>query len=93
MRGYSKDRDGHLNRLRRIENQIRDLHRMVEDDVYRIDVLNKIADATRALRTVSLGLVEEHVEHCVTQAVVNGGSSADEKITDASNAIARLARS
>ncbi|MFD9734811.1 metal-sensitive transcriptional regulator [Umezawaea sp. NPDC059074] len=93
MRGYAKNKDSHLNRLHSIENQIRDLHRLIEDDAYCIDVLDRIADATAALRAVSLGLLEDHVGHCVTQAVLDAGSAADEKVTDASKAIARLVRS
>lgn len=93
MRGYAKNKDSHLNHLRRIENQIRHLHEMFGGDAYRIDVLDQIAEATATLRAVSLSLPEDHVEHCVTQAVLDGGLSADEKVTDASKAIAQLVRS
>jgi CsoR family transcriptional regulator, copper-sensing transcriptional repressor len=93
MRGYTTDKDGYLKRLRRIEGQIRGLQRMVENDEYCIDVLTQISAATKALQAVSLGLMDEHLRHCVTQAVADGGKDADEKVREASEAIARLVRS
>jgi DNA-binding FrmR family transcriptional regulator len=93
MRGYTSDKDGYLKRLRRIEGQIRGLQRMVENDEYCIDVLTQISAATKALQAVSLGLMDEHLKHCVAQALVDGGKSADDKIREASEAIARLVRS
>jgi DNA-binding FrmR family transcriptional regulator len=93
MRGYTGDKDGYLKRLRRIEGQIRGLQRMVENDEYCIDVLTQISAATKALQAVSLGLMDEHLKHCVAQAVANGGKDADEKVREASEAIARLVRS
>lgn len=93
MRGYTSDKDGYLKRLRRIEGQIRGLQRMVENDEYCIDVLTQISAATKALQAVSLGLMDEHLKHCVAQALVDGGKDADEKIREASEAIARLVRS
>jgi CsoR family transcriptional regulator, copper-sensing transcriptional repressor len=93
MRGYTSDKDGYLKRLRRIEGQIRGLQRMVENDEYCIDVLTQISAATKALQAVSLGLMDEHLRHCVTQAVADGGKDADEKVREASEAIARLVRS
>jgi DNA-binding FrmR family transcriptional regulator len=93
MRGYGTDKDGYLTRLRRVEGQVRGLQRMVENDEYCIDVLTQIAAATKALQAVSLGLMDEHLKHCVAQAVAEGGTSADDKVREASQAIARLVRS
>ncbi|MEU4449074.1 metal-sensitive transcriptional regulator [Actinosynnema sp. NPDC050801] len=93
MPGYSDSREGHLKRLRRIEGQVRGLQRMVENDEYCIDVLTQIAAATKALQAVSLGLLDEHLKHCVAEAVQQGGEVADEKIAEASAAIGRLVRS
>ncbi len=93
MRGYTNDKDAYLKRLRRIEGQIRGLQRMVENDEYCIDVLTQISAATKALQAVSLGLMDEHLRHCVAQAVADGGKDADDKIREASDAIARLVRS
>jgi DNA-binding FrmR family transcriptional regulator len=93
MRGYTSDKDGYLKRLRRVEGQIRGLQRMVENDEYCIDVLTQISAATKALQAVSLGLMDEHLKHCVAQALADGGKDADEKVREASEAIARLVRS
>ncbi|OLF13837.1 transcriptional regulator [Actinophytocola xinjiangensis] len=93
MRGYTSDKDGFLKRLRRVEGQVRGLQRMVENDEYCIDVLTQISAATKALQAVSLGLMDEHLRHCVAQALVDGGKDADEKVREASEAIARLVRS
>ena len=93
MVGYSGSKDGQLKRLRRIEGQIRGLQRMVEEDSYCIDVLTQVSAATRALQSFSLGLLEEHLAHCVAEAAREGGPAADEKVREASQAIARLVRS
>lgn len=93
MAGYTGKKDDHLMRLRRIEGQVRGLQRMVEADDYCIDVLTQISAATKALQAVSLGLMDEHLRHCVAQALTDGGKDADEKIREASEAIARLVRS
>jgi DNA-binding FrmR family transcriptional regulator len=93
MRGYTSDKDGFLKRLRRIEGQVRGLQRMVENDEYCIDVLTQISAATKALQAVSLGLMDEHLRHCVAQALADGGKDAEEKVREASDAIARLVRS
>jgi DNA-binding FrmR family transcriptional regulator len=92
MRGYTGDKDAYLKRLRRIEGQIRGLQRMVENDEYCIDVLTQISAATKALQSVSLGLLDEHLKHCVTEAITQG-ADADAKVREASEAIARLVRS
>ncbi|GAB2966145.1 metal-sensitive transcriptional regulator [Saccharothrix stipae] len=93
MPGYSDSREGHLKRLRRIEGQVRGLQRMVENDEYCIDVLTQIAAATKALQAVSLGLLDEHLKHCVAEAARQGGEVAADKIAEASAAIGRLVRS
>jgi CsoR family transcriptional regulator, copper-sensing transcriptional repressor len=93
MPGYIQHKDDHLRRLRRIEGQIRGLQRMIDDEEYCIDVLTQVSAATRALQAVSLSLLDEHLRHCVSEAMAEGGSVANEKITEASDAIARLVRS
>jgi CsoR family transcriptional regulator, copper-sensing transcriptional repressor len=93
MHGYTHDKDSYVKRLRRIEGQIRGLQRMVDEDKYCIDILTQVAAATRALQSVALALLEEHLSHCVAQAVAEGGEDASDKIREASDAIARLVRS
>jgi len=93
VRGYTKDKDAYAKRLRRIEGQVRGLQRMVDEDAYCIDVLPQIAAATRALQSVALGLLEDHLAHCVAQAVEAGGPDGEEKIREAAEAISRLVRS
>ncbi len=91
--GYSADKDRHLRRLRRIEGQVRGLQRMVDEDSYCIDILTQVSAATKALQSFSLELLDDHLSHCVVQAAQRGGSEADEKVREASEAIARLVRS
>jgi len=91
--GYLQSKDAHLKRLSRIEGQVRGLARMVENDSYCIDVLTQISAATKALESVALALLDEHLSHCVSAAVQEGGDIADQKISEASAAIARLVRS
>ena len=91
--GYSEHKVAHLKRLRRIEGQVRGLQRMVESDTYCIDVLTQISAATKALESVALLLLDEHLSHCVAEAIGVGGEVADQKLTEASAAIARLVRS
>lgn len=91
--GYHDSKQAHLKRLRRIEGQVRGLQRMVEDDTYCIDVLTQISAATKALESVALLLLEDHLGHCVTHAIQAGGDDADAKVREASAAIARLVRS
>ena len=93
MYGYTQNKDSYLLRLRRIEGQIRGLQGMVERDKYCIDILTQIAAVTRALQSVALGLLDEHLAHCVTEAVAEGGDTAAAKVREASDAIARLVRS
>ncbi len=91
--GYADHKDAHLKRLRRIEGQVRGLQRMVETDTYCIDVLTQVSAATKALEAVALLLLEEHLAHCVAEAIAEGGDTADAKIKEASAAIGRLVRS
>jgi DNA-binding FrmR family transcriptional regulator len=92
-RGYTADKAAYGRRLRRIEGQVRGIARMVEDDTYCIDVLTQVSAATKALQAVALGLLEDHLAHCVREAVAGGGDEADTKLREASEAIARLVRS
>ena len=91
--GYSDDKQDLLRRLRRIEGQVRGLQRMVEQDTYCIEVLTQVSAATRALESVALSLLEDHLAHCVAQATAEGGPLAEEKLREANAAIARLVRS
>jgi DNA-binding FrmR family transcriptional regulator len=91
--GYIHNKDDYLKRLRRIEGQARGLQRMVEEEQYCIDILTQVSAMTNALRSVSLGLLDEHLNHCVVNAAAAGGEEADAKLKEASAAIARLVRS
>ncbi len=91
--GYSAQKDAHLKRLRRIEGQIRGLQRMVDEDVYCIDVLTQVSASTKALQSFALSLLEEHLRHCVAAAAEEGGAELDAKVAEATAAIARLLRS
>jgi len=91
--GYIHRKDDYLRRLRRIEGQARGLQRMVEDERYCIDILTQISSITKALQSVGLGLLDEHLNHCVVDAAATGGHEADLKLKEASEAIARLVRS
>jgi DNA-binding FrmR family transcriptional regulator len=93
MHGYVQDKGELLKRLRRAEGQVRGLQRMIEEDAYCIDILTQVSAATKALETVALQLLDDHLSHCVAEAVREGGAVADEKISEASAAIARLVRS
>jgi len=91
--GYAADKDVCLTRLRRIEGQVRGLQRMVDDDKYCIDILTQVSAATSALESVALGLLQQHLRHCVADAVATGGAEAQAKVKEATDAIARLVRS
>ncbi|HSR85810.1 MAG TPA: metal-sensitive transcriptional regulator [Streptosporangiaceae bacterium] len=93
MHGYTQDKDDYLRRLRRIEGQVRGLQKMVTDDKYCIDILTQVSATTRALQSVAIGLLDDHLRHCVAQAVAEGGDIADTKVNEASAAITRLVRS
>jgi CsoR family transcriptional regulator, copper-sensing transcriptional repressor len=91
--GYSATKEDQLKRLRRIEGQVRGLQRMVESDTYCINVLTQVSAANRALESFALGLLDEHLAHCVHDAISSGGADAQAKIAEASAAIARLVKS
>ena len=91
--GYIEDKDAYLKRLRRIEGQIRGLQRMVDEEAYCIDILTQVSAATKALESVALGLLDDHLAHCVVDAARAGGPDAEGKLKEASAAIARLVRS
>ncbi|HLH58401.1 MAG TPA: metal-sensitive transcriptional regulator [Streptosporangiaceae bacterium] len=93
MHGYTQEKDAYLKRLRRIEGQVRGLQRMVETDVYCVDVLTQVSAVTRALQAVALGLLEDHLGHCVAQAIEQGGPEASDKVKEAAAAISRLVKS
>ena len=91
--GYITDKEKYLNRMRRIEGQARGIHKMVEDEKYCIDILTQVSAATKALETVALSLLSDHLSHCVAEASAEGGEVAAEKVREANEAIARLVRS
>ncbi len=91
--GYADHKQDYLRRLRRIEGQVRGLQRMVEEDQYCIDILTQVSAVTKALESTALRLLDEHLAHCVTRAIEAGGQEADDKLAEASAAIARLVRS
>ena len=91
--GYIGRQDDYLRRLRRIEGQARGLQRMVEEEKYCIDILTQVSAMTKALQSVALGLLDEHLSHCVVDAAREGGDEAEIKVKEASDAIARLVRS
>jgi len=92
-RGYAQDKVAYQRRLNRIEGQVRGIARMVDEDAYCIDVLTQVSAATKALQAVALGLLDDHLGHCVRDAVQTGGEEADAKLREATEAIARLVRS
>ena len=92
MHGYVGNKDALLARLRKVEGQVRGLARMVEEDTYCIEVLTQVSATTKALEAVALSLLDDHLTHCVAEATAQGGHVADEKLREASAAIARLVR-
>ncbi|MFE4637697.1 metal-sensitive transcriptional regulator [Streptomyces sp. NPDC056773] len=92
VHGYHHQKDEHLKRLRRIEGQIRGLQRLVDEDVYCIDILTQVSASTKALQSFALQLLEEHLRHCVADAALKGGGEIDAKVEEATKAIARLLR-
>jgi DNA-binding FrmR family transcriptional regulator len=93
VHGYSPNKENYSKRLRRIEGQVRGVAKMIDEDKYCIDVLTQISAVTSALQSVALGLLDEHLGHCVSHAVAEGGDDAAAKLAEASAAIARLVRS
>jgi len=95
--GYSPHKEAYLLRLKRIEGQVRGIARMVDEDKYCIDILTQVAAVTKALHAVSLGLVEEHIGHCVVGAAAEPDAALraeaiDFKVKEATDAIGRLLR-
>jgi len=90
--GYIDHKADVLKRLRKIEGQVRGLQRLVEEDTYCIDVLTQVSATTKALESTALLLLDDHLSHCVAHAVAEGGDVAEEKLTEASAAIARMVR-
>ncbi len=93
QRGYSEDKAAVQQRLRRIEGQVRGLQRMVEEDRYCINVLEQVSAVTRALQSVALVLLDDHLEHCVADAIQAGGDDTAARLSEVSAAIGRLVRS
>ncbi|MDX2376869.1 metal-sensitive transcriptional regulator [Microbacterium sp. LRZ72] len=93
MNGYMANKEDLLARLKRAEGQVRGIARMVDEDKYCIDILTQVSAATRALETVALSLLADHLSHCVAEAAAEGGPVAAEKVREANDAIARLVRS
>jgi DNA-binding FrmR family transcriptional regulator len=94
MRGYTMNREDYLRRLSRIEGQVRGIRRMVENDEYCIDILTQVSAATKALQSVAIGLLDEHVRHCVRDAAAGSDRGhADRMVTEATRAIERLVKS
>ncbi len=90
MPGYEMNKDELLGRLRRIEGQVRGIAQMVEQDRYCIDVLTQISAATKGLQSVAVGMFDDHLRHCVADAVAAGGPEAEQKLTEATDAVQRL---
>jgi CsoR family transcriptional regulator, copper-sensing transcriptional repressor len=93
MRGYTMNKDDYRNRLRRIEGQVRGLQRMVDEDSYCIDILTQVSAVTKALQSVAVGLLDEHIRHCVSDAARGDDDErAGEMVTEATKAIERLVK-
>ena len=92
MAGYSFSKDDYTARLSKIEGQVRGLQRMIDEDKYCIDVLTQISSVTKALQSVGVGLIDEHLRHCVQEATARSEDEGDAKIHEATAAIARLLR-
>jgi CsoR family transcriptional regulator, copper-sensing transcriptional repressor len=92
MRGYTLDKDDYLLRLRKIEGQVRGIQRLVEDDTYCIDILTQIASVNAALQKVALGLVDQHLRHCVMEAVTTSPEAGEQRLAEAILAVERLAQ-
>lgn len=90
--GYISDKDRYLRRMKRLEGQARGISRMIDEEQYCIDILTQISALTSALQSVAIGLVDDHLRHCVADAAAEGGDVADARIAEVSQAIARLVR-
>jgi DNA-binding FrmR family transcriptional regulator len=94
MRGYTMNKTDYLNRLRRVEGQVRGLQRLVDRNAYCPEVLTQVSAVTKALESVALGLLDEHIRCCVTHAAASGNAQrTDFMVTEASRAIERLVKS
>ncbi|USI92967.1 metal-sensitive transcriptional regulator [Rhodococcus pyridinivorans] len=93
LHGYLSDKERYLQRMKRIEGQARGIHRMIDEEQYCIDILTQISALKSALENVALGLMDDHLKHCVVDAARRGGAASDEKIAEASAAITRLVKS
>ncbi len=91
--GYISDKERYLARLKRIEGQARGIHRMVEEEKYCIDILTQVSAATKALQALALSLLDDHMAHCLVDAARQGGAEQEQKLKEASEAIARLVKS
>ncbi|WP_285728027.1 metal-sensitive transcriptional regulator [Psychromicrobium xiongbiense] len=96
--GYTEDKEAYARRLRRVEGQVRGIAKMIDDDKYCIDILTQIAAVNKALHAVSIGLLQEHINHCVVGAAEESSQAGDptivqEKVEEATAAISRLLRS
>jgi CsoR family transcriptional regulator, copper-sensing transcriptional repressor len=92
MAAYEMQKTDIAKRLARIEGQVRGIAGMIENDRYCIEVLDQISAVTKGLQTVAVGLLHDHLGHCVTHAIEAGGPDAEAKIHEATAAIARLMR-
>ncbi len=93
VRGYTMNKDDYRKRLRRIEGQVRGLQRMIDEDTYCIDVLTQVSAVTKALQSVAVGLLDEHIRHCVSDAARGDDTDrAREMVTEATRAIERLVK-
>ncbi len=93
IRGYSMDKDDYVKRLNRVEGQVRGIRRMIEEDTYCIDVLTQVSAVTKAIQAVAVGLLDQHVRHCVADAVASGEPvDIDRMVTEATRAIERLVK-
>lgn len=93
VRGYTMDKADYLKRLKRIEGQVRGLQRMIDEDTYCIEVLTQVSAVTKALQSVAVGLLDQHVRHCVSNAAAEDPAHAERMITEATRAIERLIKS
>lgn len=93
VHGYTMDKDNYLKRLKRIEGQVRGLQRMIDEDTYCIDILTQVSAVTSALQSVAVGLLDQHVRHCVSNAAADDPDEAGRMVTEATRAIERLLKS
>jgi DNA-binding FrmR family transcriptional regulator len=91
-RGYASGKDDYLRRLRKIEGQVRGLQKMIEADTWCPDVVTQVASATRALQEVAVGLLNDHLRHCVHDAARRAGSDADAALAEVVGTIRQVVR-